>query len=604
MNKTILKTVSTFLFLTVVSGCNNSDVSSSSNNTSSFLTLSSTTSKISSTQNTSSITKSASLEEMLEKVSNPNITYRSDYSIYYYYIDNAFEVFTMQRYDVVAKITEELYDMKAYVYGENSIASYAHLERDEEGYVSFSDININNELVTERAVDGSGNPFLWEESVYYNLVKYLNAADFEKIDESTYKYIGDLDGLPVNIIHTAVPLSAFNLESFTIKTKDNAIESLNFQEVESDEVYADCMYGRTITLRFENIGTTEAKRIEPYVEDAENDELGIALYNIRSKDNYTITSKGILEDGNELLFQETYITEDDILQVQNTDSGLYKTGCHTYNDELYIFESTGEYLLGQKATSGTTVSNFVPTFNFSKDVFEFIEENDEGYRVYRPYSTMSAVLDYVDVISQYSEAYYSPAGDIYFFVKDNKLSKIEFPVYIYSSSTPLVATNRLTFSNFDSTNIESSTWDSFVLELPNSTASSWTDDAYRFSLEISNTEKVEITLGEVFEKCLGSSTAIPYFIPEWENFAASGNYSKSDDAVYLSLTSTNGVNPETVSYIKNILLEDGYENDSYEDEMMKVEIFFKGDIEIEIIMIPEEEMIEISFSLPVGDLLN
>ncbi len=174
--------------------------------------------------------KEISLDKMLEKVSNSNITYRSDYNIYYYYINTPDKVESIQRFDVVAKITEQMYDMKAFLYGEDSIASYAHLERDAEGYVTYSDININNELMTERTIDGQGKPFLWEDSVYYNLIKYLKVNDFEKVDNETYKFVGDLEDLPLSIIHTAVPLSSFDIESFTLKIKDNAVESLFFKE--------------------------------------------------------------------------------------------------------------------------------------------------------------------------------------------------------------------------------------------------------------------------------------------------------------------------------------------------------------------------------------
>lgn len=566
MKKSILSYLSTFLLLAFVSGCNSKEVS---------------------------------FDKMLENISNSNITYRSDYSIYYYYIDGSKNIETIQRYDVVAKITEKLYDMKAYLYEDAAIASYAHLERDNEGYVSYSDISINNELVSERAIDEDGNPFLWEESVYYNLIKYLKTEDFEKIDNETYKYIGNLNDIPLSIIHTAVPLSYFDTESFTLKIKDNAIESLFFQEKESDEVYEDCMYGRTISIKFENIGTTEIKRIEPYNEVEDNNALGLALNDIKSKDNYTITSKGILEDKSEILFQETFITKNDILQIQNTNPGVYKTGCHTYNDELYIFESSDEYLLGEKAASSLKVASFIPTFNFSKDIFEFVEENKEGYRVYKPYSTMSAVLDYVDVLNQYSEAYYSPAGDIYFFVKDNKLSKIEFPVYIYLSGDSKLATNRLIFSDFGSTTIESSVWDSFVLEKPSINVSSWDDKKYEIKIE--GTKEGKISLGKVFEKCLGSSNGVPYFIPESSEFEVSGEYSREDKVVYISLFSEDNVNSNTINFIRKILLENDFEETESElDEGYEEHTFSKDNIEIGVMMI--DGVLDIEITLPVGNL--
>ena len=141
MNKTILKTVSTLMLLTIV-GC--------SNVTSSSSTSTSTSSNSNNTESTSSNKDNLLLKEMLDEISDPNITYHSDYYLYYYYIGEEDEVFQTQRFDVFAKITEELYDMKAYEYGTNRIASSAHLEKDSDGHVSYSEINIRNELVTQK----------------------------------------------------------------------------------------------------------------------------------------------------------------------------------------------------------------------------------------------------------------------------------------------------------------------------------------------------------------------------------------------------------------------------------------------------------------------
>ena len=75
----------------------------------------------------------------------------------------------------------------------------------------------------------------------------------------------------------------------------------------------------------------------------------------------------------------------------------YCTGIHTYEDSLYSFETTQNYLLGKKLSPSTKISSYLPKFEFSEDVFELVNETVE-YKVYSPYSNMSAVIDYIDVL--------------------------------------------------------------------------------------------------------------------------------------------------------------------------------------------------------------
>lgn len=577
MKKTILKTVSTSLFLCIVCGCNGNNSSSSS-----------------------SVQKEKTFSEMIEEISTQNITYRSDYLIYYYPIDEAEEVVEINRYDVTAKITEDAYDMKAYLYGTNNVASYAHLEKDESGYVTYSDIDIHNNLVINRAIDGNNEEFLWEESVYYNLIQYLKVDDFKSLNNETYEYTGDLEELPLNILHTAIPTSYFTIESLKVKIENNAIESFVFQEIESDEAYENHMYGRKVELSFENIGTTQIERVSPYEEKEENIDLGLALEDIRTKTNLTIKSEGILENNDLVPLQDTYITETDILQIQY-QSDNYKTGIHTYSDELYLFETVDKYLLGKRTNN--KVKDYLPTFDFSEHVFEYLGER-EGYKVYRPYSTMKAVLNYIDVISVYEDAYYPPAGDIEFFVKNNKLEKIEFPVFLYSTADYQEVTNRITYTNVGTTTINESIWEDFVLELPSTNATSWNHSSYDFIFEYSANNNEEMNLGDLFTKCLGASDEIPYFIPESSNFSIDGNYSSSDKAVYVTLISLNGIDEEAKNLINDILLGENYSYDEYHDEMMDIYTYIKDDIKVEVIVLPSDEYMEVVITLPVGSLLD
>ena len=582
MKKSILKTISTFLFLTIVCGCNNNDNSISSSST-------------------SNIIKDKTFSEMLDEIKNPNITYHSDYLIYYYPEEDSSKIYELQRYDVVAKISEELYEMKAYIYGTTNIASYAHYEKDEDGYVTSSDVDILNELVVKRVLDGNNEEFLWEDSVYFNMIKNLSYEDFEEVNTGIYAYKGDLNETPLNIIHTAIPTSYFTLESMKVIVKNNSIESFIFQEVESDQAYEDCMYGRSITLSFENIGKTVIDKLNPYEEKEENSDLGLALEDMRNQNNYTINSVGVLKDGSIENLQETYITENDILQVQHVDTGEFVTGIHNYNDELYTFESVDKYLLGSKTNS--KIKDFIPKFYFSEHVFEYLGEENES-KVYRPYQNMAAVLNYIDVISMYEEAYYAPAGDIKFYVKDCKLEKIEFPVFLYSTSNYREVTNRITYENIGTTTIDESNWENFVLELPGNEASEWNDYSYNFMFEYSDTIKEEINLGVLFEKCLGSANAIPYFLPSSSNIEVSGNYSSGDNVVYVTLESLKGIDGELLNKAELMLTKEGFKKSTEGDGFIELTRYYTSSIEIEIICIPSDNFMEIVFTLPVGDLLN
>lgn len=592
MNKRIIKTLST-LSLFILVGCQSSGQSNSSNSNSSSINNSS-----SQKNSTSSSTSEKTFKQMLKEISNKNITYHSDFFIYYYEIgDN--ERLKLQHFDVYAKITEDLYDVMAYHVDSGLIEAYQHLERDAEGYVTYSDVNINNEVETFRAKDGKGNDFLWEESVYYNLIRELDVDDFEQVEEDRYRYQAALNETPLNILHSAIPTSHYEMDYFDVIVKDNKIDSFIMQEKESDDVYAGCMYGRVLTIKFEDIGTTKIERIKPYEEKEENASLGLALKSIRTKNNYTIESTGILDDGSVLNFQETYITEKDILQTQHLDTGDYDVGCHTYNDELYIFETIKGYMIGEKAEASTTVSSFIPTFSFSEHVFEYLGEK-EGYKVYRPYQTMKTVLDYVDVMSYYGEAYYSPAGTIEFFVKDNELAKIEFPVYVYNQADPLIALNRLTYKDFNQTVINDEIWDSFYLELPK-IETSW--DVETFDFYYSDNEKEELSIGDVLYKCLGDSTLLPYFLQDTMYFDVYGNYSESDECVYITLEPLLPFTSEDRQYAKSVLkdgagfrystnYEDPFTIDKYRGSGIKVDIIFN------------EEYSEIVIELPIGNILE
>lgn len=581
-NKLICSTI----LLTLLVGCKPSV--SSSSNISSSTTITSSSSSISST----SIKKNRTLEEMLLDIKTDNITYKSDYVIYYYDLDEE-EVIPLKEYDVISKITDEVYDMVAYE--EGMVVSYAHLEKDKEGYVTYSDINIKNELVVNRAKDGEGNNFLWEESVYYNLINYLEASDFTKVNNGLYEYTNEDLSLPLSIVHTAIPVSTFDIDYLHINVEDNQIKSFFFQEKESDDVYENAMYGRYLEITFEDIDCTEIDRVKPYEDKKENDSLGNALNELRNANNYSIETKAFYEDGQIRNLYETYVTETDIVQTQHGDNNDYVMGCHTVENDLYIFESTKGYLLGAKASNGVTVNDFLPTFDFSEDVFELVKEED-GYKVYHPYDQMVNVLNYIDVLLEHSEEYYAPSGDILFYVKDDHLEKIEFPVFTYTQEDAIIAIQQINYSSIGTTVIDSSTWDNFVLEIPKEdVATAWYDDSY--STNVKNTGKT-MTLGEIFDACTNEENFIPYFIEENMDIYFDSEYSKSDRRVYVEISFD--VKDSTFrERIKTLFLKNDYESTLSDDIF---EEFAKGDVIVNFLF--DGDFCIVMIDLPVGNILD
>lgn len=128
--------------------------------------------------NTSSSSSESSLshtltQSMFEEVSENNITFKSDYLIYYYEKANAEEIKTVERYDVTAKITENSYSVRAYGYGTNQLLSSVDLTKNDQSYVVSRDINIKNELVEVLSTTSDGKAYLWDNSVYFNFLGVL-----------------------------------------------------------------------------------------------------------------------------------------------------------------------------------------------------------------------------------------------------------------------------------------------------------------------------------------------------------------------------------------------------------------------------------------------
>lgn len=534
--------------------------------------------------------------KMLEEVSNKNITFRTDYQIYYY--EKGKEKNILQRHDVTSKMVDGMYDMVAYNHGTNDVTSSAHLEKDENGYVAERYVDIHNEINTTLAKDGTDNPFLWEESVYINQIGKLKEEHFDAIENDQYIFnsdLYDLNEVPLTLLHTAIPTTSFDLESLIVTTKDDKIESFIFQEKDDSELYEGYLYSRTVTVKFENIGTTEITAVKANEVSNENDALGLALQEMQNANNFTIVSDAVTDTETTNILT-TYVTKDDVVQEQNTMEGLKTVGLHTVNNELYSFSSTNDLLLG-RLSEEQDINNLIPSFDFSKDVFKY-DSTTNGTRVYKAYSAMEEVLDYVDYEKGYSGEYSYPSGDICLYVKDNHLTRIEFPIYMsLDGVTPTLSTMRISYQNVNSTTIDPTVWDSFVTDLPNQ-ITSWDDISLEFTMMFPDGSDMPMTPDMVIESALGDVNALPFFLPSNASYTVSGEILEADNQVSLSFESTT---PATIDDLENInfILEIESEFTCEPDEM--ADFYTKGDIDIMVMLM--ETGLSVEIYLPIGDLL-
>ncbi len=537
-------------------------------------------------------------QEILDSISDNNITYHSDYNIYYYENGKPEEKNSWQRFDVIAKFVPDRYQMSAYIYGSDTIASYANLSKDSEGYVVNKEINILNEVETKRVYDGEGKAFLWDESVYSNYFSQLNAADFALNENKTaYSYKGDLNGEAMNILHAAIPVSTFNLEKVELFVENKEITKVVFQEAEADDVIDGYMYGRSLTITFSDIGTTVIDDISPYPVSVANDDLESALTEMKTLHNYQIKIDAIIGE-TELPLSKTIITETDVLKEEYDGSNTSFSGYHTVDNQLYTFSTVNEYLYG-KSSPLSSFHDRLPSFNFSKDIFTYEGNTSDGLKTYTTSSSMKAVLNFIDFENQHSEDYYPSEGPIRIYVADKHLVKIEFPSYLFINSEAVVATLRLSYQDFGTATIAETVWDSFVTELPIGDAG-WNSPMMTFEFSFSDDEedKMMVSVEDILQATLGVEHGVPYFLPtEYVYMEFYGNKSLEDACVYFGFIAEEVFNEDEMLTISITLEQAGFITTS-EDNFYE---FTKGEISIGM-MLDEYIGTVIDFTLPLGNI--
>lgn len=547
------------------------------------------------------------LDDALLSLSSNNITYHTDYDIYYYEIGKENSKQSILRYDVIAKFDVDKYQLIAYNYGTQDIASYSNLTKDEEGYVIAQEIGIRNNIITSRVVDGNDNEFQWSDSVYINSLGNFTSADFSlKNHGKSYVYNGNVtDDKIMNIVHGAIPTSYFDASSFELFVDKGKISKLVIKEVESDEVYENCMYGRSLSITFSDIGTTTVDEVSKYPESADNDDLGTAITEMRGLKNYTINIDSIT-NGQVQQIAKKLITEKDVVMASYNNGKTSYSGFHTHENELYTFQNVDNYLYGTKYKSDS-FRLMMPTYIFSEDIFRYDGINEEGYKCYSLDPSMSDALNYVDFASGYSETYYPSESRITFFVKDARLHYITFPTCSFIDGKVVVSTYKITYDSFNSTVIEENFFDSFSLEIPSSDLN-WNSNLLKvdFSFSDEDNDYKLLLIDDIFKATIGENYNIPYFLPTqyvYENIT--GNYSSEDNCVNFSLSTSNVITDDEYSAIENALEDSGFEGSGLMiDVTMSIAMFSRDDIEIAIIFDTEGNLTMFDFTLPVGNILT
>lgn len=527
------------------------------------------------------------LENVLKELSNSKITLRSDYEIYSYAKenkDNTYQI--LQRFDVVAKFVPDLYEMKAYVYGDDLIASFAHYEKDEEGFIRSGVINENNFVKYSYALDGNGERIPFDDSVYTNQIGKFNVKDFKSQGNEEYYYTGDLTKLPLTLLHAAIPTSEFNIESFKIVLKNGIFDSFVFQEVEDDTVFIETTketYGRKLTIKAYDIGITEITSITPYADSPDNDPLKNAIKFIKSSRNYTINAYADFENGTSKLLSNVYITENDVIRLDliPNSNDKFIMGYHTVNNMVFMVNEENGILYGTKMNDGYRIESVIPKFLFSEDIFTYIGE-ENNVKSYKAQQNMNIILDKVDFMVGYSESYYSPAGDIIFKVKDNKLYEINFPTYITEGNQPVLVNYRLSYSNYDITSIDENTWKTFTTDEPiKPVFDSWDDIVLTFEDKEGNiTDKTALEI--INEVLKDNADNLPYFMQSTVQIEDGyANYANNNKNIIFGFAIVEYSN-NLLGYIKRQLTNIGYECEEIKDNELHLFEYSYDEINISI----------------------
>lgn len=493
---------------------------------------SSTASSSSSLTSSSDDGEAERLDALLEPYRNQNITYKSAIDFYYYEKGKPETKDYLQRLDAVAKYTPEAFSFEARFKGEEDVYSSLLLAEDAKGMTAYQSINLNGKAVTTEALDASENPIAWDDSIYHNLLSHVAGKDLVKQEDGSYhiegannKYlladIGSAASNTTNLYPNEIDYGAITFD-------DKGTMSLLIQEKESDEVYEGYIYGRSINISFEDIGTTVVKTLEDLKEVEENAPLKEALAKLRAAKNYTIiTNATLLSTGKSKFFSEARFTENDYLLMSATDdgygilySGVHKDGEKTYS---YVSNDTSRFV---GVETEDIVSAHLPTFDFTHNLFT-LQGTENGVSTFT-IAEYPEVLNFVstdpNLASSFANALNKP---ILFKVKDNALTSIEIPAYIPDENgSGQEATLTLTYKDYEATD-PAALLKGFKTEAETASYASYDDVA------ANGNKEGFATISDVFKRFFGDeASSFPFVLPAGIKFYEDVSYQAGMEPLY------------------------------------------------------------------------
>lgn len=503
------------------------------------------------------------IEEILSQYYDCNsITFKSD--VLFYYKDKNNLIYPIQEFETIAKYTENRFTFDSYFKGTSTIYSTFYLEKNELGFVMYKSLNVKNEIQSKLAYNTSGNPLRWSDSIYKNdYLKYIDYNDLTKINETKYLLTSSdsltwLSDVASSATNTST-LTKDNIESGTFEFDfENKSMSLIIQEKESDDVYENYLYGRTITINFINVGNTIINDFSVHSHSDDNNSLINSIDKLKNNNEFCYTLNYINSNNVKSKQQYVYLNENNIFSISYDDE-LNETysGYHKYNEKVYSFNSTTlSELIGYE--SEYTISSLLPTFDVSGDLFTYIKEED-NLKVYQ-ISDISEILDYFTIDSSLSSSYYSGNNEyIEFFVNsDDEIEKIIIPTLLGSTSSEVeYGYFEIIYSSFNSTEL-SNLLNGFKLSSEIEIISSWEDTR----LNITNYTPISMfsNVSECLNYYLTSTESITFFLPN--SIKSYEEISFDDEINMLGLYSNNCCLEEELESINAILLNDNFSYDS------------------------------------------
>jgi len=463
----------------------------------------------------SSDSQDAELQEIAEALaecSGPNITYQGDVSFYAYPIGSPLDVIQLDGYYTTAKYAEGLFSFEAKIKGSSSIYTSYSLERDENGYASYPHIDLWGKVQREEALSTNGNPIKWDESIYRNLLPYVSTSDLSLTDQNRYRLSSDDAAELLSSIGTAATytssLPASRVDHGDFYLSANGSLCLFIQERETTEVYEGYYYGRTITLTFAGVGSTEIEKIEDLPEKTENEALKTALENVRSQTQYAISISGVTANRS-IVYETDEFLEDGFLRSLTTDDGLdyVYSGRASIDGADYEFASNDKNrLIGKAASEG---DDGRPSFAFTHNLFSLMERSDDGSASFSVFN-YPEVLDYISLDAGLSGSFYNGFGEeIVFEIKNGYLDKVLVPAYLSIDGEAVQGKLVISYSyaapGQDAENVLKS-----VIAYENAPSFSSLDQ-----IRLSNNESGYSNVQEFFNAVVGSHDdgAIPLFVP-------------------------------------------------------------------------------------------